>query len=97
MNSLFESFVLHRFKNLEDLEVNINKRLNNYIKFYRLKIKELKVKEIVNKSYYDSEFQDWEIICIIGNSEEDLFDLSIYYAKTRNKENIITEIGYEKV
>lgn len=92
MNSLFESFVLHRFKNLKDLEFYINKRLDDYIKF-----NELKVKEIVNKSYYDNKFQDWEIICAIGNSEEDLFDLTIYYAKTRNKENIITEIGYEEI
>lgn len=85
----FESCVLHRFNTLKDLKEYFN------MKMYA---DHLKVKDICKKSYYDSaDESDYEILITLGNDQYDIYDLTIYYAKTRIKDNIIVEIGYEEV
>lgn len=85
----FESCVLHRFKGLRDLREYFNMKM-----YYD----NLKVKDIAKKIYYDSSDEsDYEILLTLGNDEEDIYDLTIYYAKTRIGDNIIVEIGYEEV
>lgn len=85
----FESSVLHRFKTMKELKQYYNEmfRENGF-----------RVKEIAKKSYYDSEDEsDYEILITIGDTKYDIYDLTVYYAKTRVKENIIVEVGYEEV
>lgn len=85
----FESSVLHRFKTMKELK-----------QYYNEKFKEngFRVKEIAKKSYYDSSEEcDYQILITLGNDKDDIYDLTVYYAKTRIRENIIVEIGYEEV
>lgn len=85
----FESCVLFRFKTLKELK-----------KYFDMKMHydKLKVKDIAKKSYYDSsDDSDYEILITLGNDEEDVYDLTVYYAKTRIGDNIIVEMGYEEV
>ena len=67
-----------------------DEKLNNDFQDYNLK-----VKDYAYKDYYDSDFQDYELMIIMGNSEEDFIDITIYYAITRINEKIITETSYE--
>ena len=84
----FEGCVLHRFKGLRDLKEQFNQMFYDY---------DLEVKEIAKKSYCDSvDESDYEILITLGNKVYDIYDLTIYYAKTRIGDNIIVEIGYEE-
>ena len=90
-----EDLILKRFKNNEDLRNTLN-----YF-FYDCIDEEtgnhLRVKSIANKSYYDNDFQDYEIMAAIGTENEDIYDITIYYAKTRINNFIIVETSYEEV
>lgn len=90
-----EDLILKRFKNIEDLKDTLN-----YF-FYGCIDEEtgdhLRVKAIAEKSYYDNDFQDYEIIAAIGTEKEDIYDITIYYAKTRINDFIIVETSYEEV
>lgn len=55
------------------------------------------VKDIDFKSYYDNDFQDWEVMLVIGNAEESLYDVTLYYTKSRVGLNVIVETYYEKI
>lgn len=57
----------------------------------------LKVKDIEFKSFYDNDFQDWEVIVIVGNDEEDFYDIILYYTKSRVGLNVIVETYYEEI
>lgn len=86
--------ILARFTTLKDLKKYLNDFFNN-INIEPFNGKWLKVRGIAKKSYYDSDFQDYEIMACIGTNDEELIDLTIYYCKTRNKQNIIVETAYE--
>lgn len=53
------------------------------------------VKEYDEKSYYDNDFQDYELMVVIGNDNDDVIDLTIYYAKTRIGGGIVVEVATE--
>ena len=77
-------------------------RLNYYKEKYQIYYNNYKqcllaLQEIENKNYYDNDFQDWEILVSIGTDKEDIYDITIYYAKTRINENIIVETNFEEV
>jgi hypothetical protein len=85
----FESCVFHRFKELEDLRIYFDNKFSKY---------GVVCKDISRKCYYDmSDNSDYEIMITLGNSEEDLYDVTVYYAITRKEERIIVEMGYEEV
>ncbi len=88
--------IFKRFKDLKDLKKQLNEFFNNE-NIEPFSGQWLKVKEIENKSYYDNDFQDWEILVSIGTDKEDIYDITIYYAKTRINENIIVETNFEEV
>lgn len=84
-----------RFKDLEDLKNHLNYFFNGCL------IEEtgelLEVKNICEKSYYDNDWQDWEILCEVGTEHEVYYDITIYYAKTRFNEKIIVETNFEEL
>lgn len=90
-----KDLILKRFRDIEDL-----KDILNYF-FYGCIDEEtgdhLRVKSIAEKSYYDDDFQDYEIMAAIGTEKEDIYDISIYYTKTRVNDFIIVETNYEEV
>ena len=53
--------------------------------------------DIAYKSYYDNDFQDYEVMVAIGTDSENYYDITIYYAKTRIDDNIIVETSYEEL
>ena len=81
-------FKLVRFKDKLDLKKLLNVFFNTM---------NLKVKAIDDKSYYDNDFEDWNIVLTVGNDNEDLYDITIYYCDTRCKEHIIVETYWEEV
>lgn len=87
--------VFKRFNDLDDLKNKLD-----YF-FYDCIIEDtgehLKVLDIAYKSYYDNDFQDYEIMVVIGTDSENYYDITIYYAKTRINNNIIVETSYEKL
>ena len=88
--------ILTRFKDKEDLKEQLNEFFNNE-NIEPFSGQWLKVKAIENKSYYDNNFQDYEIMVTVGTNAEDIYDITIYYAKTRTNENIIVETNFEEV
>ena len=90
-----EDLILKRFRDIEDLKDTLN-----YF-FYGCIDEEtgdhLRVNSIAEKSYYDNDFQDYEIMAAIGTDKEDIYDITIYYAKTRINNFIIVETSYEEV
>ena len=92
----YNDLIFKRFKDLEDLKKQLNDFFNNE-NIEPFSGQWLKVKEIENKSYYDNDFQDWEILVSIGTDKEDIYDITIYYAKTRINESIIVETNFEEV
>lgn len=85
---LSDNLVLFRFKNENEIIVKLDKDFEDF---------GLKVKDYAYKDYYDSDFQDYELMITMGNNEEDFLDITIYYAITRIGEKIITETSYEIV
>lgn len=87
--------IFKRFKDLDDLQNKLD-----YF-FYGCIIEEtgehLKVLDIAYKSYYDSDFQDYEVMATIGTDKEYYYDITMYYAKTRIDDNIIVETSYEEL
>ena len=84
----YDSLVLFRFNTIED----ITKRLNEDFKGVDLKV--------VGADFvtdYTNDYQDYELIVIMGNEEEEIIDISIYYAFSRIGEKIVTETSYEYV
>ena len=93
MNMYLETFfdrgiILTRFTTFEDLKDKINEK----IEFYDLKVKNYSL-----KSDYDNDFEDYLVMITIGNEEEDLYDLDLWYAITRIGERIIVESSFEEV
>lgn len=79
---------LMRFKNINELKDKVNDLLKEY---------NFKVKDIYEKSYYENDFQDYEIMFDIYDMFDNLlYDFTIYYCKTRINENIIVETSYEQ-
>lgn len=87
--------IFKRFNDLDDLKNKLD-----YF-FYGCIIEDtgehLKVLDIAYKSYYDNDFQDYEIMVAIGTDSENYYDITIYYAKTRIDDNIIVETSYDKL
>lgn len=83
---LYSGLTLYRFSTVDSLI----KKIDNDFKFANLKVKDFDY-----KSDYDNTFQDYELTIVIGNEEEDLIDLTIYYATTRIGERIVVETSYE--
>lgn len=78
---------LLRFKNKRDLR----KKLNKIVKRYNWKIG-----VISYKSYYDNDFQDWEVMVEVFDYFNNLlYDGTLYYCKTRTHEKIIVESSFE--
>lgn len=80
--------ILTRFATFEDLRKKMNKKLESY---------NLYVKNYDMKTFYDNDFEDFNLIVIIGNDKEDLYDLDIWFAITRIGERIIVETTFEGV
>ena len=81
------NLVLTRFNTIEDIASKLDKDFEDYgirVKEYDFKI-----------DYNCNDFQDYELMIVMGNKEEDFIDITIYYANTRIGEKIITEISYE--
>lgn len=78
--------VLKRFKDTSEIIELLNKDFEDY---------GLKVKDYYYKNDYENDFQDYELMIVMGNNEEDFIDITIYYAITRIGERIITETSYE--
>ena len=95
MKFINKDLILKRFKDIKDLKDKLN-----YF-FYGCIDEEtgdhLRVKSIDDKYYFDNDFQDYEIMATIGTENEDIYDITIYYAKTRINEFIIVETSYEEV
>lgn len=83
---LGDNLVLKRFNTIEDIASILDKDFKDY---------GIRVKEYAFKEDYDSDFQDYELMVVMGNNEEDFIDITIYYATTRIGEKIITETSYE--
>ena len=83
---LGDNLVLKRFRGARDIINIIDKDFEDY---------GIRVKEYAFKEDYDSDFQDYELMLIMGNSDGDFIDVTIYYAITRIGEKIITETSYE--
>lgn len=83
---LGDNLVLKRFRGARDIINIIDKDFEDY---------GIRVKEYAFKEDYDSDFQDYELMLIMGNSDGDFIDITIYYATTRIGEKIITETSYE--
>jgi hypothetical protein len=83
---LGDTLVLKRFKSIAEIISIINKDFEDY---------DIRVKDYAFKDYYENDFQDYEIMLVMGNNEEDFIDITIYYATTRIGEKIITETSYE--
>ena len=84
--------VLTRFKDLVDLEKNINENLMG-----TKNCKSLFVKDIAYKSYYDNDYQDYEVMVCIGNDNEDLYDVTLYYCVSRYNEKVVVESNWCEV
>ena len=78
--------ILTRFTTFEDLKNKINEELEKY---------NLKVKDYCFKADYDNYFEDYLILVAIGNEQEDLYDLDLWYAVTRIGERIVVESSFE--
>jgi len=83
-----KNIILTRFTTFEDLKDKINERIENY---------GYKVKDYGFKSDYDNDFEDFKVMFTLGNDEEDLIDLDLWYAVTRIGERIIVESNFEEV
>lgn len=87
--------IFKRFNDLDDLKNKLD-----YF-FYGCIIEDtgeqLQVNDIAYRSYYDNNFQDYEIMATIGTDNECYYDITIYYAKTRINDNIIVETSYEEL
>ena len=83
---LGDNLVLKRFKSIAEIIAIINKDFEDY---------DIRVKDYDYKNEYENDFQDYEIMLVMGNNEEDFIDITIYYATTRIGEKIITETSYE--
>lgn len=82
--------ILTRFTTFEDLKEKLNERLEYYKE-------NLKVKDYAFKSDYDNDFEDYLVMFTIGNDEEDLYDIDLWYAITRIGERIIVESSINEV
>ena len=89
---IYNHIILARFKCLDDLRKIIDNNLEN-----TMGCKGLKVKELCWKSYYDNDFQDWEVMVCVGTDEEDLYDITLYVAITRINEFVVLESVLEEV
>ena len=87
--------VFKRFNDLDDLKNKLDYFFYDCI--IEVTGEHLKVLDIAYKSYYDNDFQDYEIMATIGTDNENYYDITIYYAKTRINNNIIVETSYEKL
>ena len=84
---VIDKIELLRFKNKKDLRIKLNKIVRKY---------HWKIGTIEYKSYYDNNFQDWEVLVeLYDYSNELIFDVTIYYCKTRTNEKIIVESAFE--
>lgn len=77
-----------RFTTFEELKNKIDKVLSNY---------NLKVRDYGFKTNYDNDFEDYLVMFTIGNEEEDLIDLDLWYAITRIGERIVVESNFRGV
>ena len=75
---------LVRFNNIQDLE----KRLKED--------KDLKILDFDFKSDYDDNWQDYEIMLTVEDTDKTKYDLDIWYAVTRIGERIIVETNFEE-
>lgn len=83
---LEEHLILFRFSTIEEIRNKINSLFKD---------SDLKVKDFDFKNYYDSDFQDYELMIILGAEKEDIVDLTIYYTISRIGAKVISEISYE--
>lgn len=83
---LSDNLVLIRFNTIEDIASKLDKDFEDY---------GIRVKEYCFKEDNFTDFQDYELMITMGNKEEDIIDITIYYAITRIGEKIITETSYE--
>lgn len=84
----FDGLTLFRFNTIKDIE----ERLNKDFKDFGLKV--VGADFVFN---YENDFQDYELIVVMGNEEEEIIDISIYYAVSRIGDKVITETSYELV
>lgn len=75
---------LVRFNTIQDLE----KRLKED--------KDLKILDFDFKSDYDDNWQDYELLLTVEDTDKTKYDLSIWYAVTRIGERIIIETNFEE-
>lgn len=92
---LDRDLILGRFRDLDELKKDINdflidKEIDNRCLF---------VKDIEYKSDYTNccDYQDYEVLLTLGTRDEDIYDVSIYYANTRNEEHVIVETWWEEL
>lgn len=76
---------LVRFSNIRDLE----KRLHDD--------KDLKIIDFGFKDSYDDNWQDYELMLTVEDTDKATYDLDIWYAITRTGERIIVETNFEKI
>lgn len=80
-----ENLIMKRFKTLKETKEYLKKLFPGY-------------KIILEHACMDgiSDTIDYDLIGNLYNKKDDIFcDFDLYYAKTRAKEMIITEVGYE--
>ena len=80
--------ILRRFSTFEDLKKQLNEDLKKY---------DLKVKNYGFKTDFDNDFEDFRVMFTIGNDEEDIYDLDLWYAITRIGERIVVESNFDGV
>ena len=83
-----KNIILTRFTTFEDLKNKVNERVENY---------GYKVKDYSFKTDFDNDFEDFKVMMTLGNDEEDLIDLDLWFAITRIGERIVVESNFEEV
>lgn len=80
-----ENIVMKRFKNIKEIKTYLKEEFKDY------KI-DINYASMIGVDTYI----DYDIVGLLESSMENIFCyFDIYYAKTRNKEMYITEVGYE--
>lgn len=75
---------LIRFNTIQDLEKRFKED------------KDLKILDFGFKSNYDDNWQDYELMLTVEDTDKTKYDLDIWYAFTRTGERIIVETNFEE-
>lgn len=85
---ILNDLVLFRF----DIATKLKDRLNKDFESMNLWVKDFGFKD-----YYDSDFQDYEIMICMGNEDYDYLDITVYFTVSRIGERVVVETAFDYV